>query len=409
MSSAIANIAAFGQGATQGLGQGMDIYAKYKQMEDEGAVRNKKKAIDQEVQQLTQNGAFEKDPIAGMGQVADIYAKHGLMDDWAKYNQAATGLKKAKTDQLGMQVFQAAGVDPVGAVPMLNKFAEATGSGDKFELQPQMGGGFTLVSTIGGKAHPASYSTPQELEHAINQYIEPYLMGDVGKFKLNETEVGKNQAQMARDTQATASDAALLGPRVEAEKAQAASGYASADNSRASAASERALAPLRVDQARASIDASKANTAQSQAAIDEAAALFPTKKAGMEATTAYNQGLAAQIGKPQPESISAVADRLMKDPTPDLDGNMPENPALYKQNVATLGELINQGQGGGMTGADGFAAGQILANKLGKYTQDEVRAEANGTIHFPDGTTAKIDPNGISELPRYAKPDAKGP
>ena len=101
----VANVGAFLGGANQGVGQGMDLYAKYDELKTKNEARAKQRAMEQKVQELAQTGLFKTDPVAATKQLGQFAAETGDFETYSKYTQTAEELQKADQQKSGMNAF----------------------------------------------------------------------------------------------------------------------------------------------------------------------------------------------------------------------------------------------------------------------------------------------------------------
>lgn len=261
MGGVLQAIGEFGQGFGQGAGQGMDLYQRFQNIKDEGSKRRKQEELENAVIDMHKSGKYEKDPIGFANSVADLYLNQGDLDGYQKWNDAATSARDLKTQQLGLQMFTVAQVNPQAAVPLINEIFKTYGNSNSVDLQ-QSPTGARLVMNINGQTVTKDYAPDQmdELNHQFLQLAEPYAMkpyeaGQLGVARATqEAQQSYNEGRLANDTRQTDSTIATNKAQATSALAQAASAGATADWTRERAQSERETRPLDMASKQADID-----------------------------------------------------------------------------------------------------------------------------------------------------------
>jgi hypothetical protein len=361
MGISLAQVNSFAGGLAGGATEGLDLYAKFDAIKQEGENRQKRQNIETQIGELSKSGAL-KDPIAGTEAIARLYYDNGFAEEGAKYSGTARELTKARNTKQGLETFGMIDADPFFATDSVNKFNEMVGNPTRYEGTP-MGTGFQL-RTIGpnGKTSERVISDPDELRNIYSKLISPYLLDEQDPLK-SRSEIQENEAQTNQANVSSATEMALAGPRQQLLQAQTADAAASAATRGATNASEIAR-----------------NQAQTNKLVRET----------------------EEIGKPTPANdpgLLTAVDEFTKGFTPDFDGNLPvyANPA----NIAPIANSLQT-----YNGLSSDAAVARSAQILQALPQIQYDDETN-QIRLPGQPPIQVDGPTIATLRTLGTPATK--
>jgi hypothetical protein len=413
----IANIGAALGGASQGVGRGMDLYARYQEIADQNRKRETEQKVAGKVQELAQSGVFQNDPQQGMRLLGDFYGTLGDPENMQKYMGAADKLQKERGTKEGLAAYAVSQVSPEQAVNHLNEFAKTMRLGSNFGFTRNPDNSFS-VSGFGGAA-PKTYASAEEFHNDTLQFLAPMILEPKdalefgGESRAREAGIHQREAEAGQSEQAAERSRQLLPGDINLQGVQADQGQAAAASSRASAAESgvrarlaQAEAPLRQEALKASIGSTVAGTEAQRAETAAAKRQQPLKDLqamiGMQAAVAEAQdapkdrAARRQLMEAQAGSYDAKAEKRATEDkaaaglyVDDAALDPAAVPFARKPEVFTpIMSMIRSG-----TGQDAFKSAATANQALTAMSQgpDKIGIDVkNGVIALPGGQRVNV-------------------
>lgn len=255
-------------GASQGAGQGLDMYAKYADIADKNRQRQTQQKIQAKIGEMAKTGIFQSDPETAMRQIGDAYAGEGDAQNYMQYIKSADELQKQRGVKAGAQVYAASMVSPEETAKHIDTYNAVQKNGAapaSYVRNPD--GSFSF--NFGGGAK--NYKNLEDFHRDALRYVAP---GTLAPEKWAELE--SQTAERDAGTQLKGAQTGLVGAQAgeigallpgkvtlqgtEAAQQRAQTGYLGAlgAESGTRSAENRALLPYKVGQASAEIGATDA-------------------------------------------------------------------------------------------------------------------------------------------------------
>lgn len=310
--SVLQAIGEFGQGFSQGTGQGLDLYQRFQEIRDQGKKRQKQSDIENAVIDMHKSGKADKDPIGFANSVAELYRGQGDLDGYQKWTDAANSARDLKMQKLGVDAFAAAQVNPAAAVPLVNEMFKTYGNNNSIDLQ-QSPTGSRLVMNIGGKAVTKDYTPEQadELAFQLLQMVEPYAMKpeQAGQLRVaratQEAQQKYQEGRLANEKELIPSQIGENVAQAQSALASAAASGASAEYNRSRTATEEATRQGQIDTVAANLDLIRRKT-ETEGRTPEP---YDPLGAAVDASTPAPKAGGDELGMEGPTMTPPVEDR----------------------------------------------------------------------------------------------------
>lgn len=365
-------IGEFGQGFSQGAGQGLDLYQRFQDVKTKGEERQRKKAFEQRAIALAQDPKFKNDPIGLSSGLADAALDVGDFEGYDKWTQAANSARDLKVQKLGMSAFAKARVNPEAALSDMNEMFKTFGNNNSITSQ-RTPNGMRLNFNVDGQSYSTDYAAgdTDKFEHDIMSLMEGYVMkpSEVGQLEVNrsraDVERRGTESEIARRE-------ALLPTEIAENRATTQSALASAAAANQRAETERVTRPF-------AIDAAKQDIAYKSALTE----------------TALNPRTAT----PAPPSAEKLIDDLAATNNElGLGGGLGSD-KLFLGGLASELQRADPNIGEGGSAYTAYALTQMPATQLAQLasmnTEDAAKA---GVIKMPDGTSIPYSPGIVRAL-----------
>jgi len=414
-------------GVSQGVNQGMDLYAKYDQMSEEGRKRQNQRKAEAKVAEMAKTGLFKSDPEAASRELGDFYAGLGDYDNMTKYTGAADELQKKNATRAGLKFFATSGVSPQTAINHLNEMSKTLKLGRQFNYVTNPDGTFSVGGLGEDPKAMQTFANPQEFSDAGLKFIAPLILepkealefGGKQRAQAAETKANEAQAGLAQAKAGTEqAQQQYIGPLAQAEIAQrgasAGASAASAAASRAEVAERQQLLPLKIEGAKTELEGSRADTEAKRLQTATARREQPFKEimsqlefagkvdelrdapARRRAEINEREARAEALRTPKGQKLATAAAPYM-----DTDALKPENVPFYRrpENVVGLTTSI-----GDETGADADTSANTASEALKMVAGKRGRIDVNnGTITMPGNRVVKVGKAAAYRLGQLAQ------
>jgi hypothetical protein len=195
----VSEVGAFLGGATQGVNQGMDLYAKYDELRTKNEARQKQRSMEQKIQELAP--MFKTDPVGATKLAGEHAASIGDFDTYQKFVTTAEATQKADALKSGMNAFTGSAVSYQEGATHLNDWARKSGMPTQFQPISNPDGSVTMLGMGTDPKVGKRYTSLQDFHHDTMTLLAPTMLGpgEAMKFEgeqaLKESQIGLAGAQ----------------------------------------------------------------------------------------------------------------------------------------------------------------------------------------------------------------------
>lgn len=329
----------FAGGAAVGVGQGMDLYQQYSDIQEQGAKRRKKQLLEEFISKTAQEGGF-KDQAAGLKAVSDYALEIGDTDSYTQFYDTSEKLRKASRDRKVMQAYSVLqGPNPSAALPIVNEFFKSAG----VDIEYGKGADNQFFMRQGKEITPLQVEDEDEFRGAILSGISPYFFDDPGEameFELDQNLKTAQAGKFQADAVDALEQARLRGPETAAKIARD-NAAANADNVRAGTELARANAQIYADTTRgdaniAAAEASRAGVISGMLPPDETR--LPNETIPFAERPDLNMGVSSALQKANAGTTISEAGSYARSILSDMEAG---KGIIYNENT---GEVLVAGE-----------------------------------------------------------------